>query len=813
MAEAIVSPGVFTNERDLSFLPTGIASIGAALVGPTTKGPAFVPTILTNYEDFKAMFGGASDDTYMSFAVKAYLQSAATVTVLRIVTEGGFKASGTVQLFLSGSDTLIGVIMPTTTVGVTQGTDYAASTASGAGMTDTNSWGVTGSVGFSLSGSLVTPAQTFTASLWPSFNSSIKNVLGNGVKNSNKGFLYAWFPEAILASGTGSKVYALSAPASTEFDLSGSVYGAYQPAATPWITSQLVGGSSVRLMKFLSLADGASGNTAVKVGIINTQLPGDNPASDYGSFNVVVRAYDDTDQKPNVLEIYTNCNLDPDSVNYVARRIGDRAYSVTSDGLVTLTGDYPNVSKYIRVSVTDDVASKSASPNLKPFGFEAVFNPVSGSLTLPAPRMVVNTGSAQYISDAVSATEIASEYNKKVYFGWNFASEDNANFLKAIPNGALANASGEFNLDTCFTHPDFTATSANTTIDANRSISGSTFKGQDIANVLKFVAPFQGGFDGMDWAVPKNVGEDITSTNVFGMDCSTAASKGTQAYTKALNILSNADEYDINLIATPGLNYQDHAVVINKAIEVAEERNDAFVLVDPLTLSEEGGVGTAISAISQGALDTSYAAAYWPWVKVQDLDRNKNVWVPPSAVLPAVFANSDSLAYEWFAPAGLNRGGIKGAVDAEYKLTQAQRAELYENRINAIAAFPNQGVVVWGQKTLQAKPSALDRVNVRRLLIAMKKYIASASRYLVFENNTTATRARFVNIVTPYLETVKARQGLYAYRVVMDETNNPPSVIDANQMYGQIFIQPAKSAEFIIIDFNILPTGASFENA
>jgi len=161
----------------------------------------------------------------------------------------------------------------------------------------------------------------------------------------------------------------------------------------------------------------------------------------------------------------------------------------------------------------------------------------------------------------------------------------------------------------------------------------------------------------------------------------------------------------------------------------------------------------------------------------------------------------------------LNRGGLREVIDVERKLAQADRDDLYDNRINAIASFPNQGVCVWGQKTLQAAPSALDRINVRRLLIALKKFIASLSRYLVFENNTTETRQRFLNIVTPYLETVKSRQGLYAYRVVMDETNNTPDVIDRNEMYGQIFIQPAKAAEFIVLDFNILPTGATFDNA
>jgi phage tail sheath protein FI len=197
-------------------------------------------------------------------------------------------------------------------------------------------------------------------------------------------------------------------------------------------------------------------------------------------------------------------------------------------------------------------------------------------------------------------------------------------------------------------------------------------------------------------------------------------------------------------------------------------------------------------------------------VKIVDANINKPVWVPPSVVIPGVLAFNDRVAAEWYAPAGLNRGGLSTVLDAYTRLTHAERDELYEGRVNPIATFPGQGVCVWGQKTLQAKPSALDRINVRRLLIAVKKYIASATKYLVFENNTAATRNRFLNIANPYLESVQQRQGLYSFKVVMDETNNTPDIIDRNVMYGQIFLQPAKTAEFIIIDFNILPTGAAF---
>jgi len=202
---------------------------------------------------------------------------------------------------------------------------------------------------------------------------------------------------------------------------------------------------------------------------------------------------------------------------------------------------------------------------------------------------------------------------------------------------------------------------------------------------------------------------------------------------------------------------------------------------------------------------------YYPWVKILDATVNKFVWVPPSVVVPGVIAFNDKVAFPWFAPAGLNRGSLNTVADVYTRLTHSERDELYEGKVNPIAVFPNTGVCVWGQKTLQTKPSALDRINVRRLLIKLKKFIASSTKYLVFENNTTATRNRFLNTVNPYLETVQSQQGLYAFKVVMDESNNTPDVVDRNQMKGEIFLQPAKAAEFIIVDFNIMRTGASFE--
>jgi len=796
MAEKIVSPGVFTNEKDLSFLPAGIAAIGAAIVGPTRKGPAFVPTVIENFDEFIAQFGGLSETTYVPYAVKSYLNAAGTVTVVRVLQEGGYNAKSVQIVHTNGATVrLVGVILPTknTANGASTGNGFEVSTFQAAGS-------VTGSFGFTLSGSGVS-AQVLTASANPNNVSNFENVLGTSPQGGKKGYVYVWFDNYLKTNtGLSGSITFVSSSTAALVDYSSSNAGNALYASTPYITSQIIGGAKLDLFKINTIADGTDTNTSIKVSIINTTLPGGNPASPYGSFILLVREFGDTDQRPVVLESFANLNLDPDSTNYIARRIGDRYKTVTNDGVVVVNGDYNNISQYIYIECDADVTNKAITPNVKPFGYDAYVQPISSSFAFPT---------ASFIKQF---TEINGAYNKKAYYGHDFATTaDNNNFLLPLAYGTAQMANNDFNLDESFVHPSASATDGNSNFVGGSSISGSTFAGVDISNILKFNVGFQGGFDGDDPAVVKNVGANILPTNVFGLNCATAASNGSIAYIKALNTIANSDEIDVNLIVTPGINVADHASVVNKVIEVAEDRGDAFAIVDPVAYGLT--LGAAVNAITQAGLDTNYAAAYWPWVKILDTDKNKPVWVPPSVVLPRVFANTDNVAYEWFAPAGLNRGGLREVIDVQRKLAQADRDDLYENRINAIATFPNQGVCVWGQKTLQAAPSALDRINVRRLLIALKKFIASSSRYLVFENNTTETRQRFLNIVTPYLETVKSRQGLYAYRVVMDETNNTPEVIDRNEMYGQIYIQPAKSAEFIVLDFNILPTGATFENA
>jgi phage tail sheath protein FI len=275
-------------------------------------------------------------------------------------------------------------------------------------------------------------------------------------------------------------------------------------------------------------------------------------------------------------------------------------------------------------------------------------------------------------------------------------------------------------------------------------------------------------------------------------------------YITAFSILTNKDDYRFNVLLAPGI--AANGAAADDMISVCQNRGDAIALLD-CTL-----YGQTVSAASTAASsqNSNYAATYWPWVQLYNSNLGKNVWCPPSTVMGGVLAFNDQVGAEWFAPAGLNRGGVPSVLKAERKLSQNDRDTLYDANVNPLATFPGNGVVVFGQKTLQKKSTALDRVNVRRLLIALKDYIGQVANNLVFEQNTNVTRNLFLSQVNPYLDSVVQRQGLYAYKVVMDESNNTPDVIDRNQLVGQIYIQPTKTAEFIILNFNVQPTGATF---
>jgi len=277
-------------------------------------------------------------------------------------------------------------------------------------------------------------------------------------------------------------------------------------------------------------------------------------------------------------------------------------------------------------------------------------------------------------------------------------------------------------------------------------------------------------------------------------------------YNTAISLLGNKDQYDFKTIYAPGLTAQNASSQVSSLLSLASTRGTCIAVVDMVTAGQEISTVTTQAA----TLDSSYGAAYWPWVQLRSQETGRLFFCPASTIVPAVYEYNDKVAAEWFAPAGLNRGGLTTVIQPQRRLTVSQRDTLYSNKVNPIAIFPGQGTVIYGQKTLQTKATALDRVNVRRLLIALKRYIGQVAETLLFEQNTQTTRNNFLNKVNPYMQYVQQKQGLYAFRVVMDDTNNTADVIDRNQLVGQIYLQPTKTAEYILIDFNILPTGATF---
>ena len=785
MAERIVSPGVFTREKDLSFLPQGIAEIGAAIVGPTKKGPAFVPTIVRNFNEFAEMFGGLDQDLYVPFTVREYLRSAGSVTIVRVLGIGGYSANMlSIGALVSSSvdASQIAILAPSN---LNSSADLIGTTLSGSVSSFT-----IGTGSFAFTASLDSTSATYIGDVFSS------NPLSTKAQGQDSPFyLYKLFQPVTAMAGATNITGSLN-----EVNLKQD----YQNAITPFITSQKINNATTNLFKVNLRSHGEiDTHGKYKIAIANVKQAGSIAGSDFGSFSLQVREIDQNSYKETddvIVEQFDNLNLDPTSANYFVRKIGDRYVSIDSDGKLTYNGDWPNMSKYIYIS-NYDVIKNGAPAALVPFGHGKILQPVP-SVTIGAFG-ASPVATASYVSVQQNATSL--DYDVAAFHGFDFSKAINREYLSPLPVGAVAGANVTMSLNDFKGHPSASSGDFGGSATFANSATNLALGTSNVAQ-HKFVVPFQGGFDGANPAIRKHTAGDIRATNQQGFDCSDASASGSIAYKRAINAVSNQDEFDINLLSTPGLIYNLHPNPINHAMDMVKDRGDAFYIFDPAQWND--GISAATSAVS--SVDTNYAAAYYPWVKVLDDSVNLPTWVPPSVVIPGVIAQNDRIAHEWFAPAGLNRGGLSNVLEAKTRLTHAERDLLYEDRVNPIASFPGQGVVVFGQKTLQAKPSALDRINVRRLLIRVKKFVASSSRYLLFENNTVATRNRFLNIVNPYLESVQSNQGLTAFRVVMDDSNNTPDVIDRNQLVGQIFLQPARSVEFIVLDFIVQPTGASF---
>jgi hypothetical protein len=690
MAETLISPGVLARENDSSFITQQPVTVGAAIIGPTVKGPVEIPTVVTTYSDYLNKFGGTflsggQEYSYLtSIAAYNYFQQGGESLLVARVASGSFTSATSFDTNASGTLGIasgLGFTTASTTVGITPFHNEANSTlnVNGINLVFTGSAGTnTATTVYVVTGS----SAALTAA------AAVLNI-----NNSSSIAPYSTFWSDISASATTTTLNLFA----ETLGAAGNLY--YYTSAS--VTTFFTGGTNTVSFTLKTISEGTIMNNSGSEGTNGILSSGSadnvrwqiaNVDSGSGTFSLLVRQGNDTTTEPIVLETWTNLTLDPTAPNYISRVIGDSYQTYSSaENYIQVNGNFPNQSRYVYVSEVNS----------------------------PTPFYFDNNGTAK------------PQYTAS---------------LPIVSKGTFSGATGDL------------------------------FYGGG----AKFYEAIAG------------------TTNLQGINATD--------YDDMIRLMANQDDYRFNVITIPGLTIADNATQTTSLTNTIQSRGDAIAVID----TRAYGAQVSQAVTSAAAINSSYAATYWPWLQTIDPGTGQLVWLPASTMIPAVYAFNDSVSEPWFAPAGINRGGLDTVVRAERKLSQTNRNDLYIGNVNPIATFPGTGVVVYGQKTLQKKASALDRVNVRRLLIALKSYISQVANNLVFEQNTIATRNQFLSQVNPYLESVQQRQGLYAFRVIMDDSNNTPDVIDRNQLIGQIYLQPTKTAEFIYLDFNILPTGATF---
>jgi len=650
--------------------------------------------------------------------------------------------------------------------------------------------------------------QQYVVSLNPDASSFINNVVGFEPKDKNT---MIWveqvFPDLIKkldADGLGFGVK------TSMIRLAGgySDYKAgFQTPETPWVVSQLRGNSLAKLFRFISISDGDAANQQIKIGISNI-----NPTT--LEFDVVVRNFFDTDAAPVVLESFPRCSMLKGTNSYIGAKIG------------TIDGTYDLQSTYVMVDIADD-----APIDAFPAGFQGyVFNNFDVSAT---------TGSFAGVQPKIFyKTEYTQNERPAKY--WLGTSNTAYNGTGVVGTGINQNffnfngieGSGIFEYSKGF-HMDSGATG---TYDGMQYDTGAgQFRGvEDVLvptdtyfNIVtrKFLLVPQRGFDG--WNVnrgSRSTGDLYAENGIFdGVAPNTPPHNDFQAWTMGIATYNNPDQITINLFSTPAINWSDQNLLVRNTIEMIElQRTDTLYVIDSPQFSIDSFVGETqpadvlaseaiVDALNVADIDSSYSCTYFPWIQLRDTQNNVNIYLPPTGEVVKAMAFTDNSTFPWFAPAGLQRG-VTDARKSQYKLSQAARDILYAGRINPLADFPDSGTAIFGQKTLQVRQSALDRINVCRLLLQVKVLIANIAIRLVFEQNDQATIDQFISKATPVLDTIKRERGLTDFRIKMDSSNNTPETIDRNELFGEIFLKPTRAVEFIGITFTLTPTGASFND-
>jgi len=641
-------------------------------------------------------------------------------------------------------------------------------------------------------------------------------------------------------------------------------------ASTGWFFSQDLGAASLynalnmqKLFKFEAISGGEWEQANLKISITSIKA---SPSEDqpYGTFSVQIRRINDADARVSPVETYSNVNLNPSSPDYIARRIGDsyRVWEETTNRYQNY-GDYVNQSRYIRVVLDASVAAGAADPKFLPYGvygptrFDS-FQLISGSIVNPDTYVTddipnsmgpgsdfVRTSIALTASFEFPELPLRANSNdatlinqKDAYFGVVTNIANSSRLQRDIPDYVLRKpenldnlgVTGSLNYSWIFSLDDVSgsSTTAEATYTSGSRANETSLTAQSSyeavlsAGFNKFTTMLNGGFEGL------NILESEPFANRLLAGASAQNNYAFASIERAINAVADPDVVDCNIMTIPGIT---NTVITGKLLETAENRGDVLAVIDlaggyePETESTEsaatriGSVSDTINQLNQRNINNSYGCAYYPWVQINDtITTGGSLWVPPSVVVLGTLASSESKSELWFAPAGFTRGGLtEGSAglpvtNVRQRLTSDNRDDLYTANINPIAQFPAEGIVIFGQKTLQVTPSALDRINVRRMLIFVKREISRIASRLLFDQNVQSTWNKFLGQVDPFLSSVKTRLGLTDYKVILDGTTTTPELVDRNIMYAKIYLKPAKALEFIALDFIVTRSGASFDD-
>lgn len=789
--DAFLSPGVFTREVDETFAAAGIVPQTGTVVGLTKKGRAFVPIRVNGYSDYVSKFGGLGEKYLASYAAKSYLKNADSVYVCRILGKDNVTLGRSAH-----------IAFPTTGNGVT-GTFATLALAGPSLVTagilrsrDNSSTGTLCYSGSIESCTLSSNSGSITVSFNPLSENYIKKVLGTDPTRVFPGdSLTSWYVDtsfdySLTSYALTSITGALTANAAMVTGAGNSITGGYTSSKSPSVVSQNFNGSVYELFKIHSLSDGEASNYDIKVAITNVEtLDSSLQAVTYPKFDISIRVFTDSDRRKEVYEYYSGVTLNPSDKNFIARAIGDkREYAdvTVNPPEIAESGQYTNISKFVRVEVFEGYPETA-----RPSGFKGITKGAAIKLIPSLP----------YKSNAFDHN---GEVNESVFMGVDFNQPGIVDRIKSSVTNTASSASGTVTDDAGFI---ILATSSETSLTANISSSYSTIVNVSNASSsafaqqgkIRFSFPLFGGFNGYSQET-----DELTLQ---------ANGSLTGAYIDASKIIANTRAFDTNLIVTPGINSYTPGNIVEKILEQVESRKDSFYIIDLAdTTSATGAVDTTIAnAVTQAAkYDTSYAAAYYPWLKIYDEENDKYVWVPPSVKVFGAYSFNDKVSQLWISPAGFNRAGLTDVVAARKKITDPQSDTLYNGKINPIVTFATEGIVIFGQKTLQRKTSALDRINVRRMLLEVRKRVSIFSKTSLFEPNDSVTREALSNVINTYLRRVQELRGVYDFRVVLDDTTTTPDLVDRNIIAGKIFLKPTRTAEYISIDFIVSATNAEF---